>query len=183
MLPFVIDFIIGSKTKTEARTDAKGVHTQNDKLVIVLDYFDSFVQENDKNGIYARILFLIHLAIAKKSFEGYPEILQNIIAGRSMCKLYKDQIFYTMFIDTMSISGIRDFDHYIEALVPYIVFSSVDKYNADLLYSGISRHVDAAEGYDKRAKNFLASVCRPLDTPQAMKEASKCYIEMQKVYA
>ncbi len=171
MLPFDINFAVGSKTRTEVK---------DDKLIIVLDYFDSFVQESDKNGIYARILFLMHLAIAKKSFEGYPEILQNIIAGRSMCKLYKDQIFYTMFIDTMSISGVRDFDHYIEALVPYIIFSSVDKYNADLLYSGISRHVDAAEGFDKRAKKFLSSVCKRLDTKSSVEEAVKCYEEMQK---
>ncbi len=183
MLPFDIDFTVGSKTKAEIRTDANGVYADNTKLIVVLDYFDSFVQESDKNGIYARILFLIHLAIAKKSFAECPEILQNIIAGRSMCKLCKDEIFYTMFIDTMSISGIKDFDHYIEALVPYIIFSSVDKYNADLLYSGVSRHVDPVEGYDKRAKKFLAAVCRPLDMKSALEEALKCYSEMSKIYA
>ncbi|MBI4162360.1 MAG: hypothetical protein HY513_01645 [Candidatus Aenigmarchaeota archaeon] len=174
MIPFDIDFTVGSKTKVEVKED---------KLIIVLDYFDAFVQESDKNGIYARILFLIHLAITKKSFLGYPEILQKILSGRSMCKLFKDQAFYAMFIDTMSVSGIKDFEHYIEALVPYIVFSCVDKYNADLLYSGISRHIDPVEGYDKKAKKFLAAVCRPLDTPRAVKEAVNCYTELQKIYA
>jgi len=163
VLPFDLEFHIGSQSSIDAN-----------KSKIAISYYDDFIQESDAKGIFARVMYSLHMLLAKKAFPDEPEIIQQIIAGRSMAVLCREQLFYMMFLGIAKTKSIESFEQYLSAIVPYAVFSTVDAYSAELLCALVRKKAKSLE-YEKQAKKFLSVVCKPIDTERSLTEAVQSY--------
>jgi len=153
-LPFDIVFYIGGETEViydEGQREA----------TLILNYYDRFVMESDEKGIWARIMYLLYLTAVKQ--QEMPEIIDEIIAGRRMAVHYPEELFYIMYIDAVSFPQ----DEKIVSLIPYFIFSRVDKYNAGLLFS----MVNEAEKFKSKNKKLFAALESSLGTEKSVVNA------------
>ena len=154
-LPFDVVFYIGGET--EAIYDE-----EERKATLIFNYYDKFVREGDEKGIWARLMYLFYLASVKQ--QQMPEIIDEIIAGRRMAVRYPEELFYTMYIDAVSFVQSNNIEEQVIALIPYFIFSRIDKYNAGLLFS----MVQEADKFKSKNKKLFAALESNLGTEKSV---------------
>lgn len=153
------------------RDENKAV-VRNGKAIIVIDYDDQMVRQQDYKGIKALILQQLFRLIIKEIHGPMRGPVETVAANREMVrKGYGNDLVY-LYYQRLIGKQKQDLDGIIESNIGWLSFAETDKHNTDILKSMVKVS-------DSNADKLVSLLSKDLDE-ETQKEAEKLYRKLKK---